>query len=204
MRGGIFGTHWQAETVANSATQKVCDSPDGTTIDVINDINNIIGHEEDIDQTGQLSHRENDTSAPEKTCTTCDKSFTSITGFNDHMKNHELKKFSCMYCLKRFPTLSILNQHIAEHDADETPKQFSCLKCDKKFTTKYNLQYHERVHTGEKPFNCALCNKSFKSPSGLTYHMENHKRSPFTCSHCDKLFESEDKLKSHQVMRNHM
>ena len=101
-----------------------------------------------------------------------------------------------MYCLKRFPTLSILNQHIAEHDADETPKQFSCLKCDKKFTTKYNLQYHERVHTGEKPFNCALCNKSFKSPSGLTYHMENHKRSPFTCSHCDKLFESEDKLKS--------
>ena len=123
----------------NSVTKEVCDSPDGTTYDVINDINNMIGHEENEEPT--LSHEENDKGAPETKCKICDKSFASITGFNHHMKNHELKKFSCMYCLKRFPTLDTLNQHIDGHDADETPKQFKCLQCDMKFKTKCHLYF---------------------------------------------------------------
>jgi hypothetical protein len=46
--------------------------------------------------------------------------------------------------------------------------------CTKSFTTAQHLQYHCRVHTGEKPYQCAVCLNSFASKSYLQIHIKIH------------------------------
>ncbi|KAK9763010.1 hypothetical protein K7432_010711 [Basidiobolus ranarum] len=48
-------------------------------------------------------------------------------------------------------------------DAHVPPKDrpYSCTHCSRSFTRKYDLERHERLHTGDKPYKCAFCHKSF-------------------------------------------
>ncbi|ORX89152.1 hypothetical protein K493DRAFT_168850, partial [Basidiobolus meristosporus CBS 931.73] len=40
-------------------------------------------------------------------------------------------------------------------------RPFPCTHCSRSFTRKYDLERHERLHTGDKPYKCAFCHKSF-------------------------------------------
>ncbi|KAJ8086265.1 hypothetical protein PM082_005088 [Marasmius tenuissimus] len=46
------------------------------------------------------------------------------------------------------------------------------------FTAKHNLQYHARVHTGERPFVCDRCGRAFYSGSDLRRHQHPDRKRP--------------------------
>ena len=73
-----------------------------------------------------------------------------------------------------------------------------CHICWKSFTNQYNLDNHERIHTGDKPFKCKICNKSFAQKG----HLDRHKRihtgeKPFECDICGQKFSNSSHLKDH-------
>lgn len=50
-----------------------------------------------------------------------------------------------------------------------------CSYCGKIFEKPFNLQQHERVHTGERPFQCIICGRAFSQKSNVRKHMMRHK-----------------------------
>lgn len=59
--------------------------------------------------------------------------------------------------------------------------------CNKSFSKTWNLVYHFRVHTNEKPFEWNHCGKKFSQKGNLGRHLETHEawdiseRKTFTC-----------------------
>ena len=48
--------------------------------------------------------------------------------------------------------------------------KYTCEFCGKLCSSKWQLQLHQRCHTGEKPFTCSTCGRSFAHKSNLKKH----------------------------------
>ena len=114
---------------------------------------------------------------PSFECLTCLKKFPSVPILQNHLKMHaEERPFDCRFCLKRFKRSTHLKEHEYIHSGE---KPFRCLTCGKCFVKASDLKRHERIHTGEKPFQCKICSKRFTTKGDLVKHERIHRRETF-------------------------
>lgn len=88
--------------------------------------------------------------------------------------------------------------HNPTEDKNESNYEYICKYSNwgKSFSKTYNLVYHFRVHTQEKPFQWEYWGKRFSQKGNLGRHLERHntsdvgQRKVHTWSHCSKSYTS--------------
>lgn len=156
-------------------------------------------------------------------CTECDKAFSTLHYFRQHLNIHNGVRFPCTMCNKSFSAQGTLKTHLQLHndmnksyvtcsicekvftskinlnlhmETHEGTQQLACDVCDARFSRKPDLQRHMHIHTGEKPLKCSLCPKAFRHPGDLGRHMAWH-RGDYTCKYCGRRYARKDELLRH-------
>ncbi|EDL24224.1 mCG1031249 [Mus musculus] len=74
-----------------------------------------------------------------------------------------------------------------------------CTEWDKCFSQKSHLNFHQKIHAGEKSYKCSECDKCFTEKGSLRIHQRIHTgEKPYKCSECDKCFTGKGNLRIHQ------
>ena len=81
-----------------------------------------------------------------KTCSECQKSFSSTSAMNYHRKTvHSADKpFECEICSQTFARKDSFLLHVNSHD--KSKRDFLCTLCGKSFRRQYHRDQHERLH----------------------------------------------------------
>ena len=117
-------------------------------------------------------------------CDKCPRAFTCNTNLVSHKLTHSERTFSCDKCPRAFRC----NSHLAQHLKSHKERQYICHLCNKGFWRKFDLEVHERTHTGEKPFMCSVCAECFISNRALEGHELMHRPKEHKCETCGKEF----------------
>jgi KRAB domain-containing zinc finger protein len=113
-------------------------------------------------------------------CEDCGKECTTQQALTTHRRCHassEGHPYSCSYCNKRFPHVSLLNIHARVHTGE---KPFQCNDCGQCFGSQSSLIKHNRnLHTPEEqmPYKCEQCGKTFSKARRKVYlgHLKQHR-----------------------------
>ena len=131
--------------------------------------------------------------------TAIDFLFHSAVEASEQFKNSckmAKKKTGLKVKVKKPPSLLEVESEICEKTEK---KRFSCPCCDQAFSRKYDMEKHQRKHTGEKPYKCGICGKQFVQVGSLAVHMRSHTgEMPYTCDVCGKGFAVKERLRLHQ------
>ena len=86
-----------------------------------------------------------------------------------------------------------------ETENESKEKKFTCPYCNQAFARKYDMEKHQRKHTGDKPYKCGICGKQFVQVGSLAVHMRSHTgEMPYVCDICQKGFAVKERLRLHQ------
>ncbi|CAG9133629.1 unnamed protein product [Plutella xylostella] len=135
----------------------------------------------------------------DKTCSVCNKVFTTAGSARAHKLIHSERKKEhiCEVCGKDFFRKSDLSHHRLIHN---TADPYVCKICKKTFATLQRLRNHVLTHTAEKPFQCSVCKRNFRLKRQMKDHMIIHTgEKPFECNYCGRKFRFKTTLKSHQL-----
>ncbi|XP_039276761.1 zinc finger protein 761 [Nilaparvata lugens] len=135
----------------------------------------------------------------------CDKcKFVGRTkeGLKTHLKNHNVKKFTCKVCKYVAKSMLKFEMHQRIHTGE---KPYKCDICNFKCAQKEGLKRHTMYkHTKEKPYSCTICNSKFSESSKLTRHMQVHTgKKHYNCKMChfkfSRLYLLQEHEKTHTV-----
>ncbi|XP_018568016.1 zinc finger protein 571 [Anoplophora glabripennis] len=84
------------------------------------------------------------------------------------------------------------------HERVHTGNLYKCSNCDKQYTRRNHLQRHENSHTRRKVHVCKICSKTLVRMDHLKRHLVTHlKEKPFTCKTCNRAFSRTESLHRH-------
>ena len=129
---------------------------------------------------------------------------TKCHDMNSENSNSDTKKCTL---LDQYPH-EILSSY--DENSAKMVKTFRCKHegCTKEFNKSWNLVYHARVHTNEKPFKCTHCLESFAQKGNLKRHMKIHSETPLNsrktlqCNICLKKYTTKFNLKVHKQTKH--
>jgi len=156
-------------------------------------------------------------------CNLCHLSYGTKSEFLNHFKCHSAKNnklknkivikpkrtnlnknvYYCEICFIQFSDYSNCRRHIKNHYftlMNKSNENYKCRFCMKVFTRLYNLQVHERKHTGERPYKCNVCHLAFSRNDNLKEHKNIHGdiQPLIYCNECNMSFFNKKNLTRHK------
>lgn len=159
--------------------------------------------QDDSDSMSSDASEDDDGKCKKYDCDSCDKSFTSSSKLEHHLRNaHHL--------LKKSKSAGSEENESSDDDDDDSAKIFTCDACPKKFKKPSLLARHIKTHDPNKrPHECPKCQKRFPSQVALVRHdilhsdlverskIDRPEPQEFSCVVCGRSFKSPESLSSH-------
>ena len=124
-------------------------------------------------------------------CDICGKEFSSELYLSKHKKSHlqEGEQISCELCDKIFTSVRAFKNHLAFQHEPTLSKE-DCLECGKSFKSDIHLRQHlQRTHQNISKYECDVCGKRVKTIHELREHFLNvHDRVRMKCDICNMNF----------------
>jgi len=149
------------------------------------------------------AHVRNHSTTASFVCEECGKECPTPQSLSTHRRSHMPTSsfaYSCSYCSKRFPHVSLLLIHERVHTGE---KPFQCNDCGQCFGSQSSLIKHNRnIHTPEDqmPYKCNECGKTFSKARRKVYfgHLKQHSGiKDHICPLCNAAFSSRGYLGNH-------
>ncbi|KAH3892526.1 hypothetical protein DPMN_016644 [Dreissena polymorpha] len=140
-------------------------------------------------------------------CKSCNKSYTTNSRLNFHVKNvHQtaIRRTMCLVCNRRFSSLYNLKVHQRYVHAGIQKRQ-ACKECVKRFSSKRDLADHCRQYHGAEKLTCELCHAEFGYIRNLKRHAQHcgaDKKKTHTCDVCQKMYRSKRALNVHTRVKH--
>ena len=121
-------------------------------------------------------------------CPCCEKILGSQQACNKHLKeDHPDYKFVCETCKRPYDTYNSWYKHTQTHFL----LPYKCQYCNRRFMFPYQLENHEKTHTGKNLLPCTWrgCPRKFTSKKSMYQHQQEHiniaNGTSWTCDACE-------------------
>ncbi|XP_065346557.1 PR domain zinc finger protein 5-like [Cloeon dipterum] len=133
-------------------------------------------------------------------CSKCNSNLSN----SFELLEHDLQKFSCKRCPRKFCTAKLQRKHRVEHQEkiiishSENMAKHSCRLCEARFNSSMQLALHLDLHRGAR-YECDACNRHFQHKIHLARHIKLKHLAlyHFRCNFCQLQFSSRMEVVQH-------